>query len=191
MPNARFRAYLSKCFVATYNVNSNINSLWSSFKLKCLELLNKWILSKNASTRFHQPWINTTLKRLCHRKQRYYNIACCSHLENDWLRFKNFKKYTQQEYKKAYNEYISGIVSNSNRANPKRLWSFIKSKRVDNCGVPALKLNDQIYYDIASYSKSNILNNYFHLVFTMDNLTDTPITDNNNLILISLKYMLP
>ena len=73
---------------------------------------------------------------------------------------------------------VSGIVSNSNRANPKRLWSFIKSKRVDNCGVPALKLNDQIHYD--SYSKSNILNNYFHSVFTTDNLTNTPIADNNN-----------
>ena len=100
-----FHAF-SDNFTATYNVNSNINSLWSSFKLKCLELLNKWVPSKNASTRFHQPWINTTLKRLCRHKQRYYNIACRSHLEDDWLRFKNFKKYTQQECKKAYNEYL-------------------------------------------------------------------------------------
>ena len=46
------------------------------------------------------------------------------------------------------------------------------------CSSSKTYINDQIYYD--SYSKSNILNNYFHSVFTTDNQTDTPIADNNN-----------
>jgi len=46
-------------FVATYDTNSDINDLWCSFKQKCMELLSKWVPSKNTSVRFHQPWINT------------------------------------------------------------------------------------------------------------------------------------
>jgi len=44
-------------FVATYGTNFNINDLCCSFKQKCMELLKKWIPSKNMSVRFHQPWI--------------------------------------------------------------------------------------------------------------------------------------
>ena len=133
-----FHAF-SDNFIATYNVNSNINSLWSSFKLKCLELLNKWVPSKNASIRFHQPWINTIpLKDFVVASNDTITLLAIPIWKMTGLDL----KYTQQECKKAYNEYLSGIVSSSNRVNPKRLWSFIKSKHVDNCGVPALKLND-------------------------------------------------
>ena len=31
--------------------------------------------SKISSTRYNQPWINTSIKRLCHQKQRRYNKA--------------------------------------------------------------------------------------------------------------------
>ena len=56
-----FRLF-SEDFVASYDSNSDIDYLWGSFKQKCVELLNKWVPSKNASVRFHQPWINTSLK---------------------------------------------------------------------------------------------------------------------------------
>ena len=148
-----------------------------SFKQKCMESLNKWVPSKYTSVRFHQPWINTFLKRLCRRKQRYYNAARRSRSQSNWLRFKQFKKYAQQECKKAYNNYLSSIVSDANGHNPKRLWSFIRSKRVDNCGISALNFNGQIHSE--NHSKSVILNNYFHSVFTKDTPNDIPVINDS------------
>ena len=46
---------------------------------------------------------------------------------------------------------------------PKRLWSFIKSKRTDSCGVAPLKRDGIAYGD--ARMKANILNNQFTSVF--------------------------
>ena len=52
----------------------------------------------------------------------------------------------------------------------KKLWSYIKSKRQDFFGVPSLKANNQITVD--NKEKANVLNDYFHSVFTTDD--DSP-----------------
>ena len=66
--------------------------------------------------------------------------------------YKQLKRYTQQQCKDAYNDYIQGIVSTESSSNPKRFWSFIKSKRLDYCGVETLKSNGQVYSDNSSKS---------------------------------------
>ena len=49
---------------------------------------------------------------------------------------------------------------------PKRLWSFIKSKRTDSCGVAPLKRDGIAYSD--ARMKANIMNNQFTSVFTSE-----------------------
>jgi len=51
------------------SVDSDIEELRHEFKQKFTEVLNHLVPSKNSSTRHNQPWINTTIKRLCRRKQ--------------------------------------------------------------------------------------------------------------------------
>ena len=46
------------------------------------------------------------------------------------------------------------------------MWSYIKNKKVDYCGVAPLRYNGTIYID--SKDKASILNNYFTSVFTME-----------------------
>jgi len=57
------------------------------------------------------------------------------------------------------------------------IWSFIRSKRVNNCGISALNFNGQIYNE--NHSKSVILNNYFHSVFTKDTPNDILVINNS------------
>ena len=57
------------------------------------------------------------------------------------------------------------------------MWSYIKSKKVDYCGVAPLRYNDTTYTD--PKDKATILNNYFTSVFIsedghMPNLDDNP-----------------
>ena len=63
---------------------------------------------------------------------------------------------------KQYNEYVNGIIMDENH-KPRRLWSFIKSKRTDSCGIAPLK-RDRIAYSDARM-KANILNYQFTSVF--------------------------
>jgi hypothetical protein len=55
-----------------------------------------------------------------HKKKRHYT---------------SIKKKCQIECRKAYNNYVSTMISDDIKSNPNRLWSFIKSKRCDSTGV--------------------------------------------------------
>ena len=108
------------------------------------------------------------------RKQRCYNKARLTGLAEDWAAYKRLKRYTQQQCKEAYDSYVNSIVSSDSGSNPKRFWSFIKSKRTDFCGVGALQCDGHTYSD--NYTKCNLLNEYFASVFTVDDSVHIPMS---------------
>ena len=141
-----------------------MNLLWETLRDKCLDMADH-IQSKYTSIRQHQPWINRSIKQLSRRKQRCYNKARLTGLAEDWETYKKLKRYTQQQCKEAYDSYVNSIVSPESSNNPKRFWSFIKSKRTDYCGVGALQHNGCTYSD--NYTKS---------VFTVNDSLNTPMS---------------
>ena len=131
------------------------------------------IPSKLTSTKRHQPWINKFIKWLTHHKQHLCNKARLSGSTIHWNTYREFKRYTQQQCKNAYESYVRSIVSTEPGNNPKRFWSFIKNKRLDYCGVSTLKSGDQIIYS-NNTSKSCLLNDYFASVFTKETSDTLP-----------------
>ena len=162
----------SSYFVSNNSTDTDVESLWSTFKEKCTLVLMTKIPSKLTSTKCHQPWINKFIKRLTHHKQRLYNKARLSGSTIHWNTYREFKRYTQQQCKNTYESYVRSIVSTEPGNNPKRFWSFIKNKRLDYCGVSTLKSGDQIYSD--NTSKSRLLNDYFASVFTKETSDTLP-----------------
>ena len=73
--------------------------------------------------------------------------------------------------KNAYESYVQSIEPGY---NPKCLWSFIKNKKLDHCGVGTLKTGDQVYSD--NGSKGQLLNDYFANDYsdTLPTLSDSP-----------------
>ena len=57
------------------------------------------------------------------------------------------------------------------------MWSYIKSKKVDYCGVAPLRYNDTTYTD--PKDKATILNNYFTSVFISED-GHMPTLDDNS-----------
>ena len=72
--------------------------------------------------------------------------------------------------RKAHDKYISDLLSPNHEHGNKRFWSYIKTKRKDQCSVPSLEVNHQTISD--SQSKANILNDQFTSVFTTDSTTN-------------------
>jgi len=107
----------------------------------CLKLwTNLIVLSKFATTRYNQPWITRQIKRFSRWKQRAHNIKVKkSGRECDWKRYKKLKKQCQNECRTAYSTYITEMIAPSMDSNPKKFWSFIKSKRNDKTGVAPIK----------------------------------------------------
>ena len=162
---------LSGRILDTHTEDTDVETLWDSFKKECSHFLDNEVPSKQTSSRFTQPWINRKIKRLSRRKKRAYKKAKTSGNVDDTERYKRLQKDTTYECKKAYNTYIGDMVADS----PKKLYSFISSKRCDSSGVPLLKKDGIGYSD--PRNKASILNDQFCSVFTdevQDNMPSMP-----------------
>ena len=85
----------------------------------------------------------------------------------DWIEYRQLKKTIQYECRKAHDKQLCiRLISPNNEHGNKRFWSYIKTKRKDQCGIPSLEVNHQTISD--SQSKANILNDQFTSVFTTD-----------------------
>ena len=57
----------------------------------------------------------------------------------------------------------------------KRLWTFIKDRGTDHCGVVSLEVNGTIYNKCKD--KASVLNEYFATVFAKKDSSDVPFLD--------------
>merc|ERR1711867_72400 len=138
--------------------------MWDDIKSSLLQILDTGVPTKVASTRFNQPWITGTVKRLSRRKKRSFIKARRSKKAKDLQRYKYLKKITRTACRKAYKDYITNVISPESGTNPKRFWSFVNSRRCDSTGVAPLKAANGITYS-DNQTKADILNKQFSSVF--------------------------
>ena len=70
----------------------------------------------------------------------------------------------------AYNNYVAFLVEDDHIT--KKLWTFIKSQRKDNCSMPPLQHEGNIHTN--HMEKTEILNNYFASVFSVNPSSPLP-----------------
>jgi len=162
-------------FSSEFSVNTSVDHLWDKFKCFCQSVLSA-IPSKVVNNKTSHTWITPIIKRLSKRKQRAYNKARLSHHQDDWAQYYNLKRECQRECRRAYNNYVTSLVDNNNNVS-KRMWAYVKSKRIDHCGVAPLKQDEKTF--INPKDKAEILNKYFTSVFTLEDISTIPILDHN------------
>ena len=168
-------ATFSRQFTSDNNAETDIDQLWGTFRNFCSSIMENKVPSKLTSTRYSQPWTNTKIKRLSRRKKRAFHRAKASGTNTDKDRYKELQKETHMECRKAYNSYVKDIVTTDK--NPKKLYSFINSRRCDSSGVSLLKKGGIAHSD--PKVKASILNEQFSSVFTEEDLTSTPSMSGN------------
>jgi len=159
-------------FTSDNTPDTDINTLWDSFKDACSTIVEKNVPSKMSTSRFNQPWITRNIKRMSRRKKRAHRKAKHSDCDTDKARYKDLQKETQHACKKAYNSYVKDIVTEK---NPKKLYTFINGKRCESSGVPVLKKGGIGFSDPAT--KASILNEQFSSVFTQEDTSHIPTID--------------
>ena len=160
----------SQLFFSKFSLSTPINTLWEEFKSICSDCLSL-VPTKFSNTAAKQPWITTHIKRLSRKKQRLYNLARASNCPIKWKSYRNFKKEVQHKCREAYHRYITSLIDSTGSIT-KRLWTYIKKQRNDNCGVASLKHEGNIHND--SLTKAQLLNKYFTSVFTSSTAATFP-----------------
>ena len=165
----------SNSFIQSHNIDTPIPELWDIFKAQCVNSLNS-IPAKLLSSSTKHPWITSAIKRLSNKKKRLYNKARLSNRETDWFAYKEIKKLVQRESRKAHDSYVSTQMMAAIAITIKD-WSYIKSKRKDQCGILSLEKDNQTITD--GFCKATILNDQFQSVFTDTNSTPTVPLEGN------------
>ena len=110
--------------------------MWSSLKQLITESINKHVPTKRTLARHILPWMNTRLRRLCKQKQRAYTKSTRTKVTKDW------KANLQRESRQADTKFMQDKVSEDLHKNPKRIWSYIKSRKQESSGIRSLKNKD-------------------------------------------------
>ena len=139
------------------------NSTWEKFKELLYNIMRKHIPQRTIRHNNKLPWVNTTIRRLTRRRKRTRAKAKKTMKNADWKRYHQLTK----DLKKQLRE-VTGIFSDgTTRGINKKAWTYIKSKRRDNIGIPPLKNK----HDEAQ-EKADILSQQYQSVFSRYNAKD-------------------
>ena len=147
--------------------------MWNTIKDFTTGLIDDHVPSKMTSCKSTNPWSNRRIKRLSRRKQRAHKKAKRTKHHKDWTRYKTLQAETQREVRRAHDACMDEVIGEDMRENPKRLWSYLKSRKQDTSGVAPLKHSDGFLHNDAA-TKAEILNTQFHSVYTREDLTHIP-----------------
>ncbi|XP_072164906.1 uncharacterized protein [Diadema setosum] len=155
-------------FIQNCEVNS-IEDSWQSFENFIQNITDKYIPSKLSSSRYNLPWMNSQLKRLIRRKDRAFHTAKRTDRLANWKRYRSLRSDVRKALRKAEAQYMSNTIFESLRSNPKKFWSYIKTKRGNRCGIPALQ-KGQKGENLVTHpaGKAELLNKEYQSVFTKE-----------------------
>ena len=159
----------TKKFLTQPHTPPNVEQMWTSISDHINTIMKKHIPTKTISKKFHQPWINTKLKRLSRQKQRAWAKAKASNSPTHWERYKILKKETRYENRKAFQMHVKDLVTEDSNKN---LWKFIKSEKCYPVGIAPLNDGDKLA--VNDIEKANTLNKQFCSVFVTETSTDIP-----------------
>ena len=119
-----------------------------------------------SSVIYRQSWFTSHCKKLVRKKKKLYKKQKKSKLSIGWDKYRSAATVFRKACHHAYNEFMKNCFCENNNSKPKRLYSNIKNKQVDNFVVGPLKDNGKVY--IEGEDKARILNSHFASVFSTD-----------------------
>ena len=88
------------------------------------------IPSKWSSSCYTKPWANATIKRLSRRQKKALKKYRQTKRPKDLARMKKLQKAQRAECRRAYHQYLMGILD-PDAGKSKRLYSYVKSLKKD------------------------------------------------------------
>ena len=147
-----------------------MENAWQCLKSKLQEVKENHVPTKMTNGKHSHPWIDTSLRKAINRKNKAHKKQKMTKKKRDKDRYTRLQSECNDKVKKANREYVDKIATDD---DPKRFWSYVKSRGQDSQGVAPLK-NSEGYIQSDSKKKADILNEQFQSVFTEEDLSNKP-----------------
>ena len=158
-----------KAFSVSFLETCPLRSVHENWQI--LSLVNKHYPEKLLKTQRKNPWLNRALRRSTRKKRRLFKVAKLRNTASAWAAYRQQRKMTTIAIKSARNSFVSGLLDENLKSQPKRFLKYIKSRQQDCVGIPALRSESGTLSD--PKEKAETLNNYFKSVFKTDAPNDT------------------
>ncbi|KAK2550361.1 hypothetical protein P5673_029063 [Acropora cervicornis] len=106
------------------------------------------------------PCLTSAIRRLFLKRKRLWKKAKSSQLQSDWDKYKQCSNKVKSELNKSYWHHIQSL---KNSDNPKRFWSFRKSKTKSRSIPPEVSFENQ--KGTNGFNKAQLFNKFFTSVF--------------------------
>ena len=106
------------------------------------------------------PWLTSAIRRLFRKRKRSWKKAKSSQLQSDWDKYKQCSNKVKSELNKSYWHHIQSLKKSD---NPKRFWSFRKSKTKSRSIPPEVSFENQ--KGTNGFDKAQLFNKFFTSVF--------------------------
>ena len=161
-------------FIQKNTIQTRINDLWRELNSTIILLQTKYVPSKLTSKRLTHTWFTKARKSKVTKKKKLYIKAKRTNLRSDWNNFREAAAVARKTCKQVYNNFVSKTLSASSSENPRRFFSYVKTKRCENIGIAPLRENGTIV--ISNIEKARVLNNQFWSVFTKEDFRIPKLT---------------
>ena len=91
-------------------------------------------------------------------------------------KYREYKKLVQKLCRKSHDAYVQDLIT-ADKTN-KKFWTYVKSQRKENSGIPDLIKDNKIIHD--SKEKADLFNFQFSKVFSIPSSAYSPPSPNRN-----------
>ncbi len=163
------RSLLSVTLTDNLERFDSIEHAWQYWHDTVLESMNKCIPQKRIKQCKAPPWIDGEARHLQNVKLSAWKKAKKSDNPSHWGAFRKARNKLKNALKAKYDHFV-GSLSTTVKSNPKRFWSFFRSKTKSKV-IPHTMHDDSESVDSAT-EKSALFNKHFHSVFEPDRPCD-------------------
>ena len=161
------RAKLVSANLCSIVTNSNgVNEAWTNWLQAVQNIIEECVPKVVLNDSHKVPWFDAEIRNLRNKKKTAWRKGKRDNKASSWTKFRKLRNKLGHILKKKYKKFINDLEPNL-KSNPKRFWSFIKSK-TGGGSIPA-KVNWNTEYADIPYNQANLFNKYFHSVFTKSN----------------------
>ena len=114
---------------------------WNSLKAAILSAIKNHIPAKmviGTSTR-KPAWITSIVRKAINKRNRLANIAKKSGSRLDLERYRKARNIASRLIEDSYIENLNKIICGDANNNKRSFYRFIKSRKTESWGIPALK----------------------------------------------------
>ena len=151
-----------------FTQNADPEEMWQHFKKTYDDTVKEHIPTKILKKKISHPWISIELKKLMKKRDRKYRKLkkCKTKTLDDEV--KSLKREIRKKIRREHWDHVHSLFITKEDEAPsereKRLFSYMKTQKKTNFGIPPLKENGILITD--PKEKAEVLNREFDLAFS-------------------------